>query len=241
MVDLITRRQILLNEPSIKTVTGNGVSFIAYRSAAIVSCELELQAVQAGSGTPSTTNVRNIIGYDTFDVYHADGQGAVQSYSYSFATSRPKGNLDIVNGALYSEGYLHILSGDAAWSSVGSKFYFNIRDSKFQNSRVIDDQISNMYPFAGFINAGSAAVTEDKHFYLQRDRSNLNYCRIWVYDTDFTLSQFKEMLTQTPLQFTFPVEPYSTQLTAYPLRAFRGENRIWDSNNGIITAEYWTH
>ena len=234
------KKAILLNEPEIKTATGNGVSFIADRVADIQECALDLKATQSGSGTPSTTNIRPITGYKNFSVYQSGSDPSEKStYSYSWLTERGDGTLNLINGFLWSYQFVLRVDGNSGWNNVGSKFYFNIADSYFQNSTSTANQICNMYPFAGFITNGSVAVTQDKHFYLQRVATTLSYCRIWVYDSSLTIDQFKAMLNHTALEFTYPVR-VAAYITSYQLKAIRGENNIWNSNNGDITVKYWS-
>ena len=234
------RRDILLNEPHIKTVTGNGVSFIADRVADIQECTLDLAAIQSGSGTPSTSNIRPITGYKNFSIYHSGSDTSEKdTYSYTWASERGDGTFDLISGTLFSSKFVRRLNGESGWNNVGSKFYYNIADYLFRDSISTAEQLCNMYPFAGIISSGSVSVTQDKHFYLQRVANTISYCRIWVYDSSLTIDQFKAMLNQTELQFTYPVEMRTT-VTGHQIKAIRGENNIWNSNNGNITVKYWS-
>ena len=237
------RRAILLNEPHIETAAGRGVAFMADRAAKIEECTIDLTAAQSGTGTPSPTNVRPITGYKDFSVFHSDGQNQ-QEYTFSWQRERALGTYDMISGILYTTGYVLQLRGGDGWQSVGSKFYYQIPSafvSDYQQSITVDEQRCNMYPFASVIGNGSVLVTMDKHFYLQRDKNNASYCRVWVYDSDYTLEQFKALLNQTPLLVTIPVSSARVVLTPIPIKAFRGQNSIWNSNNGEMTVKYWTH
>ena len=234
------RRDILLNEPHLETVTGNGVSFVADRVADIQRCRADLTAYQTGTGTPSPTNIRPVVGYKNFSVFHSGAdQTNPDEYSFSWATARSAGAFNLTTGVLYTLGYVVQYNGNREWQAVGNKFYCPLSDTNFQATTGSPAQICNMYPFASIISNGSSSVTEDKHFYLQRNPT-LAYCRIWVYDTGYTLDQFKALLNQTPLVFTFPVTSSLAIVTNTPIKAKRGENHIWNSNNGSMDVEYWT-
>ena len=70
-----------------------------------------------------------------------------------------------------------------------------------------------MYPFAEMTTNGSGQIAQDKYFYLQR-HSTLAYCRAWVYDSGYTLAQFKALLQEHPLQITYPIVPQTYQLSS---------------------------
>ena len=234
------KKRILLNEPHLETVTGNGVSFVADRVASIQTCRLDLTAYQTGTGTPSPTNIRPVIGYKDFSVYHSGAdQSNPDEYSFNWAAGRSLGAFNLITGVVYTQGYVVEYDGNKGWQAVGNKFYCPLQDTNFQQTTGSPNQICNMYPFAEITANGSAAVTQDKHFYLQRS-STLAYCRVWVYDTGYTLDQFKALLNQTPLVFTFPIKPTIAQITSTQIKAKRGKNHIWNSNNGSMEVEYWT-
>ena len=146
------------------------------------------------------------------------------------------GNIDLVTGILtVDRAYAEIGEkfNNNSWANVGNKFYINLNIPAFQQSTSLDDQYCNMYPFAETKNAGSSGVTKDKHFYLQRDPNALAYCRVWVYDTDYTLAEFKALLQEHPLQVTYPIVPQTYQLSPTQVKSFSGVNRLQSNGNGL--------
>lgn len=146
------------------------------------------------------------------------------------------GNIDLVTGVLtIDRAYAEIGEkfNNNSWANVGNKFYINLNIPAFQQSTSLDDQYCNMYPFAEINNSGSGGVTKDKYFYLQRNPSTLAYCRVWVYDTDYTLAQFKALLQEHPLQVTYPIVPQTYQLSSTQVKSFSGVNRLQSNGNGL--------
>lgn len=145
------------------------------------------------------------------------------------------GNIDLVTGILTVDtAYAEIGEkfNNNSWANVGNKFYINLNIPAFQQSISLDTQYCNMYPFAATISAGSGGVTQDKHFYLQRS-TTLAYCRVWVYDTDYTLAQFKALLQEHPLQVTYPIISQTYQLSPVQIETLIGTNRWWSDENNI--------
>ena len=94
-----------------------------------------------------------------------------------------------------------------------------------------------MYLFQAIQSAGSAAVTIDKRFYLQRVGG---YNRIWVYDSAYTLAQFKALLNTTPLQVTYPIKTYYEAHDPISVKTIVRDNYI-QSNGKETRIYYWTH
>ena len=243
MADLMTlRRRIMLNAPQEKTATGTDVVFRTDIPANLTECKLYFDFLQSGSGTPSPQNVRPISGWKDFSVYHSgENKQDADTYSFSFSGTRYGGFFSLPgngnNALVYTDRTIVTLSGDDGWNAVGSKFYINIRDTNFQNSTSKDAQICNMYPFDKIDSNGSAGVTKDKHFYLQRT-STLDWCRVWVYDTSYDLAGFKALLNATPLRVTLPIVPYWSGITKTNIKAKTGVNHIWNSNGGNMEVKY---
>lgn len=234
-----SRRRILLNTPHIEYASGPVAHFNTDMAAKLEECMVNFLPKQAGSGEPSPSNVRAISGWDRIVLSHsgADTTNPDQT-AVAFPDTVYGGYIDLMTGELIVDKKLITLTGNSGWSAVGSKFYAQTGETvpyyQYKN------QVCNLYPYAGSITTGSAVVTEDKHMYIQRSSTTLSYNRIWVYDTDFTLEDFKDLLNQTPLQATHPIEPVTYQLTPQQIASFRGINNIW-SDAGDVEVKFWTH
>ena len=149
-----------------------------------------------------------------------------------------------MNGTITHNALLIGFTGDAGWSNVGNKFYVPIKNNdvsiaeKFQATTGFPEMKCNMYPFDRIDSNGSAGVTKDKHFYLQRT-SNLDWCRVWVYDTAYTLEGFKALLNSTRLLVTVPIPPETYALTGDMVKTLAGQNVFWTDSNGPMEIEYW--
>lgn len=235
------RRRVLEDAPEYKTATGNPLQIVTDR-AANAQVVVEYDFTQSGSGTPSPSNIRPISGgVSDVELRIASAQGAQDEvlYSYHLQNAIYAGYFDF-NSVAVQEKRMITLDGNAGWAAVGSKFYVTLDDSGFVSSTAKDtDYISNMYQFAEIITSGSAAVTEDKRYYLQRV-STVSWCRVWVYDSAYTLDQFKAMLNNTPLQVTYPITPVYEPHDPITVRTRAGNNYI-TTNGKNITMQYWSH
>ena len=240
MADLMAaRRRILMDEPRAVDVYGpSPLTFFADRSSFARTAILSFACTQDGSGTPSPSNVRPIHPVDHLALTLSPTSNPQDgtSYTHTFSTLKCRGYYNLESGWCLNTERMITLDGNAGWQAVGSKFYVPLTDSKFAGSTQTSGFISNMYPFQKIQPGGSADVTTDKRFYLQRVSG---YNRIWVYDTAYTLDQFKAMLNTTPLQVTYPITDEWEQ-EIIPVRILTGMN-IATTNGTTITIRYWTH
>lgn len=155
------------------------------------------------------------------------------------------GSLDLTTGVLTIDRKLLTLTGENSWSVSGtSKFYVSINtlvDESYRETTTNNTQYSNLYLFQKISADGSSAVTTDKRFYLQRLRTGYEatWNRVWVYDSAYTLAEFKEMINTTPLQVTYPIVEQTWQLTPQEITTLANQtNVIWSDTNGSNTAVY---
>ena len=172
-------------------------------------------------------------------------EGSTASAYQPFTNSILEGSLDLTAGVLKANRMMLTLTGESGWSVSGTnKFYVSINTlvtGDFVRSTSTDTQYSNMYQFGGISADGSSGVTTDKHFYLQRvaATSNPQWNRVWVYDTGYTLAEFKEAINTTPLQVTYPIAEQTWQLTPQQVQTLSNQtNVIWTDTNGTNTAKY---
>ena len=58
------KRKIIMNQPHVETITGDAVSFTTDMKVPLKECKVSFMPVQEGSGDPSPSNVRNIVGWN---------------------------------------------------------------------------------------------------------------------------------------------------------------------------------
>lgn len=130
-------------------------------------------------------------------------------------------------------------SSDEDWQVVSGtgKFYIAQQD-------VVDtynpNKYSNIYPFSGSATS-SASVTVDKSFYTQRNETDLQYNRIWVYNSDYsTVEQFKTALSNQHLQIVADlIVPVVINLTPEQIATLAGLNNIYADCGDIQLLEYF--
>ena len=76
------RRRIIMNSPHTETVTSDIASFDTDMSAKLKSCKLKFLPIQNGSGDPSPTNKRRIVGLTSIK-YRKTGRNLANVVSYS--------------------------------------------------------------------------------------------------------------------------------------------------------------
>ena len=238
------RRRILSEVPRLRYATGSPIMIHADRAAKLPMVIINCDFVQGGSGTPSPSNVRQITGgLSDFTVGIASAPGAADEtvYSLHLQDALYSGYLNGTTTNAVNDKRMVTLDGDAGWAAVGSKFYVQLRDDRFVTSTATDSgYISNMYLLGRIQDGGSAAVNIDKRFYLQRIASSPQYCRVWVYDSAYTLAGWKELLNATPLQVTYPISPVYMTHDPLLIKTRMGDNYI-RTNGGNLEIRYYEH
>ena len=156
-----------------------------------------------------------------------------QTYPISWQTAAGtvyKGHFDTKSGKLTVTGATVSVDG-TGWSESSSshKFYKQVL---FGGVPGTQDQISSMYLYGGAASRGLAEVLTDKRFYLQ-SQSN-NSLRLWIYDTDHTLSELSAMLDETPITVTYTLDtPVTYQFDPVQITTLLGENNIWADTGAV--------
>ena len=118
------------------SISGNPISISGLKSNQLaVNPIITLEPIQAGSGTPSPTNIRAISGYDTIEVLSANGsdptaQGYVKTtdLSESLGQTVYGGTLDVRTGKLTVDRKKIDLANQT-WQSYAGMYYINMTDS----------------------------------------------------------------------------------------------------------------
>ena len=243
------KKAILLNEPHLETTSGSIASFQTDMKSKLKECKLYFSPVQSGSGDPSPTNVRPIAGFNGITVYHSGSDRTTPleiPILWSDLGTKYGGYVDLVSGELVIDHSILTIDGTANWKVVSTnKFYYEDIGADVFDYQESIGELSNLYPYSGTAQSGSNKVTINKSFYLQHSPASTVqdtwYNRVWVYDTDYTFSTFKDMLNSTALQVTYKMRYSQTyQLTPQTIKTLIGRNNIW-SDAGDVEVTYWTH
>lgn len=197
------------------------------------SCIVGIQPVQSGSGTPSTSNVREISGWTGAQIFVSpttsgdDGKTIAVDWTTEAGTVY-SGTLDVVTGVLTVTHWSVTVSTAKSTSfgraSSGTLPYLNVYFLDDRQSVSNGTVLCNLYPQStsaknGFFRNFGNAVT--------------------VYDTRFTSkSNAVETLTSEGFMAVYPLAvPIMVHLTPQAVTVLAGMNYIW-ADAGDVTVEY---
>lgn len=224
-----------------KTVTGNPITIYDALAGNAVSFSAVLEYVQSGSGDPSPTNVRPIIGLDGVEI-NITGADSQTSHYYvtlsAVAGTVYGGTLDITTGLLNVTHVSYNFIGTETWGSNGS-------GNSLYYSTVITDNInfvSRSGIFSHFKSISIAGTTTIGGLVYE----SANMLRIAI-RPDLSLypnvADFKNWLISqngagTPLQVVYTLAtPISYNVLATDIPLKDGYNNI-TSNAKTLTVEY---
>lgn len=243
----IRRSVMAAAELKLETVTGTTLNFTTMAVMPLQECAAAFSPVQNGSGTPSPSNVRPITGRTGITIYRSGPDtSSPESFAATWQTEAGTvyaGSVDVATGVLTINEKLITLNGESGWRVSGTnKFYCPMNVVAPDMKHIINlPCVSNMYAFGGYSNSGSSGVSVNGNYYLQYYGSDDHpeWNRTWVYDTSYTLEQFKMMLNTTPLQATYPITPVTVQLDPVTIETLAGVNIIWSDASGNMTVKYY--
>ena len=222
LVDIIN---LLGNVVVLEDVTGNPVSFNTSLSMTLLQCNNLISGYQEGSGTPSPTNIRNIVSFSE-GILTANNN----IYTFTFGKNIYRGYIDWLNGKVIAN-YVVIDLGDLNWNYTSGtpRFYTDDITDISLEADFTDmfcsnyDVISSGVPFANM---------PDKS--IKRSQSNTN---IYIRDLDYTdVSLFTTAVTGQKLAYELAT-PLEIPLTPVPIKSIIGLNSI-ASNTGDLDIKY---
>jgi hypothetical protein len=208
------------------TVTGNPVNFTTNVSKPLKACSVNIPVMQEGSGDPSPDNVRNFIGFNSFDF-----TANQQSKTFNFGQTVYSANLDVLTGKLSIPHLLATFDGSEYWVKDGDNGRYLIPNWVAENSIIYNnDHYQNICPTAttweGLNNSNNACYFANSLIY-KVDKS--------LYPT---VEDFKNFLSQNNLQVLYSLPtPIEIDLKGMDIITNIGENNLL-ANIGDISATY---
>lgn len=228
------RRRIIAAQPHLVTASGSSV-LVNIAEPKIERLKVTFSPVQTGSGTPSPSNVRPIMGWATI----AASIGTVP--------------VDITLGGTYYGGTVDLVSGvmTVTWGTLdlGSLNYFTVADTGGNLFRTTGTR-GTIRPadwMGGVLEAKCQIYTSrsgDETYRGVYDYSmgTDGTGQLYIYDssrTGMTAAQFKSSVSGIPLVYRY-IDPITVTLTPQTILALRGQQTV-TSPAGSVSISYWTH
>lgn len=226
------------------TATGSLISFDAQAGGVFDSLSAPIHYTQEGSGTPSPTNIRPIIGHNSLSVYVSPNtqQAQATTYNVSFGDAGTvyTGTVDVITGVLtVTHGIVDATTLE--W----------VRESGGVNGRYFTS--TSPVPFKGWQDDGGYAIaacnalrpaeyTASKSVAPANSFWWNNAATGWrcIYGaTTATLAQFTSFLADNNVVFYGELaNPLTYQLTPTQISALVGSNNVWVDTGAVITLIY---
>ena len=217
-------RNFLMSQLPVNSASGSIANFNTSLALPLVSGKFDIVASQAGSGTPSPSNPRAIIGYTGMNINHSDEDTTnptVYPITFGSAGTVYGGEVDIKIGKLRGTYNEYIFNGSESWAyrSDGGYFYFSstLSNAKSRNdyytSNGLRIRLTNGYIFRVYISDNSEFIDSS---------SNLN------------------TILTSGIQMLYELyNPIEYDLTNLPeIVALVGTNNIWCDTNGESEVSY---
>lgn len=218
---------------AIKAITITGIDVMSLTNATPGTpkkLSVKITATQAGSGTPSPTNVRTISGKSAVNLSISDGT-ETDEHEISLGQTVYGGELDLISGVLTITEAGYDLS-QLTWSYQDSVKAFYKAPSAFDPP--VLEYASSIAGYYGISDTyeikGYSAMTGSGVTYAMSQRNESSVKRIYV-RTDGT-----NAVTPTGHAVFRLKEPITVQLTSEEIELFTGYNLI--TTEGNITLEY---
>lgn len=244
MTDEERRRRFLLNTYAaygaaeqeyvsrIETVSGERLNFVTRNPGNLISLIADIEPNQAGSGTPSPSNIRPISGYAQLNITREGAnQSDQQVYTISFndAGTVYGGNLDVVNGVLTVDRK-YIMLGALTW------IYHNTYN-RFQTSglvNVIKRPATSLTPTNIMSDMYETSVVMDQDNAIAIAPSG----NLIIYDHAYT-DALGFSMARADAQIIYPLaDPLIYNLTPNDIQTLDGVNNIYMDAVGTLTAQY---
>lgn len=222
LVDIIN---LIGNVVVLENATGNPVSFNTSLTMPLVQCKSLISGYQEGTGTPSPSNIRNIVSFSE-GILTANND----TYTFTFGKNIYRGYIDWLNGKVIAN-YVVIDLGDLNWRYTSATIRFYTDD--------ITD-ISLDTNFTGMLCSNYDVVSSALSFNNMPDKSikrSVSGAQISIRDLDYTdANLFTAAVTGQKLAYELAT-PLEIPLTPVPIKSIIGLNSI-ASNTGDLDIKY---
>ena len=215
------------------TATGNPATFTPGVKKALVQCKVPFVPSQSGSGNPSPSNLRNIVGWNGVHVYHSGSDQTVyETKSISWDTVG-EGYVDLATGELKLTSKVITFDGssDEQWNvqdmSDGANFYINIPDGVSDSGNKCNVAV----------NVTDDSLLDRGKCYLSGGK-NLNLY-IGPLINISTVADFRAWLAEHNVQFKYKLTSAISQtLTPVEIKTLKGVNKLWSDSGESLTITY---
>lgn len=211
------------------------ITFTSPAVAAIRNCIINFAATQTGSGTPSPSNIRPIIGRTSTDLYISTTSTAQHTYTMSWNDTLYTGSINYITGTLTATHYLarcqkSAFGNRSSGTSTGTyyrnssaNFPSSASKTSWANARA--QQICNMGSIA---NPYSQASTYGTMIAVVYNSGNAN--GIMRISQDMYQSLGDDDWVEVLYKLNTPV---TYNLTAQQLSTLQGFNRVWSDGDTV--------
>lgn len=207
----------------------------------VKSLEVTIEPIQSGSGEPSPSNIRPIIGWDEVNVTVADdleNPTASNVYTIDLDGTRYGCKLDVINGVLTVDEVNVFLKDltftrQARGSNVGG-YYFR---AEIDDNAISDTDATQLYshgvsnnPYTSKENCARAFESSAYLFVGFSDEMNIT-----------TLADFNTWVSNNQnASICYKIKtPIEVQLTPTIIKSLQGENNFFASTGEIELLQYW--
>ena len=237
------RRRTLLDVPHLETASGSLIVLNKAIAAPMKNCVITFLPMQSGSGTPSPSNVRPIIGRSAIPITVSRTQSGAAD-QHSLGRTVYGGYVDLSTGILVATYKMFKLASDTYIYGNASGNFMSINNVGMLRFTIRPENMG----FCDKIELleGSRPGTRFLTMFGTYEGGSF-YDNIYIYDIDkydssvTNLDTARAALRAIDPTWVFRLStPMTYQLSPQIIRTLRGVNNIW-SDAGDITIKYWTH
>lgn len=236
-IEVIESKWII--SPAEETITDVAVANFddAYLNSQLKECEVEIKAVQSGTGDPSPTNIRPITGFNEVDLYNSPTITPTDGTLYKIEiedSGSPLtvygGTLDVTNGVLTVDRAI-VLGSSLTWTYESNTTPKVFRASLPEVPKISTECISSSF---GTWTAGVSTMP-DKYCGITGTQA---YPYLRVRDDDYTdATTFGTSVASVQFVYNL-VTPVTYQLAQTHIDTLFGENYITCSTGDILRLTY---
>ena len=198
-----------------------------------------IKAVQSGTGDPSLSNIRPIIGQTSLVLSHGADISDADTISVSWSDSVGEvysGTLDIITGNMETDLEEFVVDGSKYISTIQEltntiRFWYTT-DSKFHLPG--DNRLKIMCDRLQY----AAYETDTPSFGIAAAYPAQLIIKLPIGVCEATEASIKAYLEENPIQFVLPLaNPVTHQIPAHEVTTLLGNNAIW-TDVGPVTVEY---